>query len=338
MDKGSDRFLTIIAVAFIAFLLIGEAIVYTSGRDDYGSSAKLVDGDVEYVVSAEGSKVYSVVVSENGGHAPVSQVYFYFDEDRPVNTGDYTLDQREYLGYLEAQLGVRGVSEVVWLDAEELGDRIEADIGSSCAGKGLVCISGALPDTVYTGAGSDPIFEWMSAGGSLFWTGGLTGEAYSTEDGIVHVSGYQELFFGAECLNTDGPEKAFSEASGGYTGALSLQCNDVTFGVDTSLVPEGRAALGLGFEEDGYTSVSLVQFGDGMVCVFGGMYPKFQESDIAQVIAAGLGPESRIVGVAEGSVSGTSSGTVRIGLGHTNVSAYIYLGGYYLVYGSLEEL
>lgn len=329
----------------LAVVVIGEAVVYTSDYTDYSADASLSDGILDYTVSADGSKVYSVVVSDDGGFTGIDRLYLYYDETYPsdyeavdADVGAPKFDQLYYLEQVAGLLEFRGISDVRFVNAAELGAALQSDIeNGTCRGTGLVVVSGALPDTVYKGNGDDPVFGWMNAGGSLYWAGNALGMNYATPEGLVPVDDYMDLFFGGDCLYTGDENKAYQEvSSNGYTKALSLMNNDVRYGVNPSMVGGDRACLGIGFESDkGYTSICMVQQGEGMVCVFGGQLSNFQRYDMAQVIAAGLGPESELLEVVDGSVTrGSVSGTIE-GLTGSDVSAYIYLGGYYPVYGKL---
>ena len=60
-----------------------------------------------------------------------------------------------------------------------------------------------------------------------------------------------------------------------------------------------------------------------------------ESNDLVQIISSGLGPQSSIVSVETGTVTnGTVSGRIEDVTG-SNLSAFIYLGGYYPVYSKL---
>ncbi|HJH57952.1 MAG TPA: hypothetical protein IAC83_07820 [Euryarchaeota archaeon] len=344
MTRQSDKPVIAIAAILIAVILIGEVVVYSSDYTDYSADATLDGGDLSYEVSADGSKTYSVIVNDNGTYGGIDRLYLYYDEsyatnyeDVDVSIGAQALDQEYYLKQVVNLLEPRNFKEIVYLDAKQLEEKLSEDVSSGTSGDaGLLVISGALPDTVYTGNSDDSIFEWMSSGGSLYWLGNLIGSCYATTDGLVDVDGYQELFFGTQCLNTEGTDAAYSDiVDNGYRQALSLQSNSVKYAVNPDLLPEDRARLSIGFTEGGYSSITFVQYGEGMVCIIGGDYSNYQRNDVVQIIASGLGPQSKIVAVESGTVTnGTVSGTIENVSGE-NLSAFIYLGGYYPVYSKL---
>ncbi len=345
-DSNSNKLITVIAVAIIAVVLIGEVVVYTSDYTDYSADASASDGNILYSVSADGSKTYSVVVTDNGTYTPVKKLYLYYDPAYPENYNDVNvsvgaqkLDQRYYLEQMVYSLEYRNFHDVGYVDADGLREiMMSSTSDGSSSDIGIVVISGALPDTVYTGQENDVIFGWLSSGGSLYWAGNLLGECYATSDGrIEHVEDYQNLFFGSECLNTGETNRAYGAVENGYREALSLSNNQVAYGVDPSMLPSDRKCLSAGYTEDGYVGTAFVSFGTGMVCIVGGDYSNYQRNDLVQLIASGLSPDSKLVTVETGSVTrGTESGKIEVG-DLTGVSAYIYLGGYYPVYGKLFE-
>ena len=345
-EKRSDRAVVAIAVALLAVILIGEVVVYTSDYTDYSAEASYSDGVVYYSVSADGSKDYSVVISDNGQYEAVTKLYLYYDEsyasdveDVEADVGATALTQSYYLEQLVELLEYRHVQDVEYVDAQGLADALSACVSSgSSAGVGLVCVNGALPDTVYTGQEGDLILQWLKGGGSLYWAGNALGTEYATSDGIVELgSECQALFLGAECLNGDEDlDRAYDEwPDNDYRSALSLSNNCVKYGVDPSKVTD-RSCLALGYGADGYASVAAVQVGSGAVFVFGGDYTDYQRYDMAQIIASGIGPWSELVALEEGTATrGTSSGEAEVGTGYEGLAAYVYLGGYYPVYGKL---
>lgn len=343
-DKRSDRPAIAIALVIIAVILIGEVIVYTSDYTDYSADATLTDGTVSYDVTSGGTKPYSVVVNDNDDYTGTDTLYIYYDETYPtdyedvdVSIGAQVLDQKYYTEQVVNLLKSRNYHNIVFVDSEQLAEALAEDVSSgTCRGSGLLMTSGVFPDTVYKGDSNDPIMRWMSEGGSLFWVGNLIGAYYASPDGLHPVDGYQSLFFGSECLNTGDADAAYSEISGNdYTHALSLQNNNVKYAVNPDMLPEDRTNLSIGFTEDGYSSITLVQYGAGMVCVLGGDFSNYQIYDLVQTIASGLGPQSTMVSLRTGTVSnGTETGTIEDVTGR-NLSAFIYLGGYYPVYGKL---
>jgi len=333
-----DFKLIAIAAVIIAVILAGEAYIYTFNSDDkYNTSTSLSDGSLSYSIYSGNSNCYDVVMTDNGDFDPATDCYIYYDDRYAANLneviqpiGSAKLDQSYYVSQLLYQLSNRGITTTV-LDADSLKTRLQNDIAADDCKKGLVVVSGALPDTVYEGNVTDTIFGWMSAGGRLYWAGNLIGSCYSTMKGIEPVIGYQELFFGVSgCLNENGPEKAYDDdSSNDYRHALSLLNNDIRYAPDTSMTMN---SITMGYSDGTYSSISLIRFGEGMICIVAGDYSNNQRSDLAQVIGAQVCHKSVMMVHETGNVTRGSIGKdVSIITPSQNSVVYVYLGGYYLV-------
>ena len=342
----SDRIIEIIAILILATVIIGEVVVYTTGPSKYSSDVEFENGIISYSLSAKGSETYAVIVMDNGDMAAMTEIYIYFDESHKTNYEDVLvpigakpLDQKYYVDQLVRQLEYRGAGKVIVLNAEELAEALEQDITTGSYAKGLVMISGALPDTVYSGNSTDIIFDWMNDGGRLYWLGNLIGSYYSTKDAICDLGDKQMLFFGASCLNTEGVDKAFSDVSGnGLRNDLSLMNNSVKYGIDPvalSAVKGSDKVLAFGYSQDRYASIVMTDFGKGMICVIGGDYSNDQRSDLAQVLSSQICYDTETIEVITGSVTRkTITDTYDLQSTVKNLAIYIYLGGYYSVHGN----
>mgnify|MGYP006916081431 CR=1 FL=1 len=341
---SGDRGLIVLAVAVIALVLVGEVAAY---GNLYGYDSE-VSEDGSFRVHSSGSNVYDIVSSDNGSFQSVRKLIVYSDDSYggvvhgvTVEVGARALDEEYYLSQLSNNLEYLGFSDIATANAASLKDALAR---GAPAGTGIVVVHGALPDTVYSGSPGDAILSWISAGGTLYWAGEALGKYIGHADGTVSLApeGYQSLFLGSECILdleiSDVPGdnrnvgRAYSRAdSGGYSEALHMKNNNVLYGVDPSLL-DGREALCTGYCQDGHYSVSLVSLGSGCVCVMGGTFSNYQRMDLANVIAAGIGPASTLAGVAHGTVShGTAEGSVPVGGG--NSSMFVLLGGDFSVYG-----
>ncbi len=346
MGRMRDRGIVIIAVLVLAVILIGEVYVYTfNAENTYSVDSEITSDSFTYTVHSGISNCYDVILSDNGSSAPLSEYYLYYDETYPSNLkevdqpiGSTKLDQSYYVSQLIHQLSNRSVS-VTKVNAEELGKALNDDISDNTCRKGLICVSGALPDTVYRGNDSDSILTWIKTGGCLYWAGGLIGSCYSTADGLVDVSAdYQKMFLlSSDCLNTEDTDKAYSEiTSNDYKNALSLSGNSVKYGVNVSALSTGYLAVG--FCEKEYSSIAFVENGKGTVCIVAGNYSNAQRADLAQIIAAHLCSESKIAVHESGTVTRTTvTETSGIPPSAGYRSVYIYLGGYFPEYGRCAD-
>ena len=334
---NTEKKIVIIAIALVAMIVIGEVAIYGMS-DRYSSSADTDSGTLNYSITARGSKEYSVIVMDNCLE-PMGELYIYYDPEYPIVAEDVSvaigasqLTVERYVQQLTTSLRIRGVSNINTINAAELGNAMVSD-ASSTHSKGLVVLSGALPDTVYTGSAADPIFDWLNTGGRLYWAGNLIGNYSSTAGGIVDIGDIGQGLFGVSCFSTADDDTAFQDVSTPYRDALSLMNNRIRYAVDTSLLSASEY-VAAGYTDGTYSSIVSVKYGNGMVCVLGGSHSNMQRDDLAQVIASGLCYSSELVALEEGSVKRTTiSSSVDISTATGNISVYVYFGGYYTVHG-----
>ena len=335
-----NRGLVLAAVLVIGIILAGEAYIYTFNTNDiYHIETSMTDGSVSYSIYSGISTHYDVVVVDNSDFVKTNRYYIYYDESYKSNLNDVfqpigseKLDQWYYVSQLSRQLSNRGI-DTIMVDAKGLEDRLQNDIDAGKCNNGLIVASGALPDTVYRGLGSDLIFDWITAGGRLYWVGNAIGSCYSTVNEIVDVEGdYQSLFFGvSDCLNLNGPEKAYSDdTSNDFRYSLSLSSNDLRYAPNRTLLPGSMTA---GYTEGEFSSVTFVGYGQGMICIVAGDYSNNQRADLAQLIGAHICHKSEINLHESGDVTrGSVDNRIDIAAPSGNEAIYTYLGGYYLVY------
>jgi hypothetical protein len=336
------KVIVLIAIVLCTVIAVGEIEVYTNG-EGYDSSVDLSGNGISYSVTSPRSNVYDFIAMDNGALDPIKRLYIYGDRDYTPDPVQATADvgagsiiEEDYTSQLTKVLRNRGFNAFESVNAAELRSSMENDIDDGDLPKGLLVVSGNLPNTVYTGSTEDLVFSWLNAGGRLFWVGNPIGSSYATADGTVSVKGYQELFFGKECLNIGGTSSAYSEADNEFGKRLSLLNNKVDYAVNTGLLEN---ALGIGYEQDGYSSIALIKFGEGTICVVGGDYSSNQRSDLAHVIASGINWNSEILGTDDGSVRrSTVHSSVDIPETHGNISVYIHVGGDFTVYGRAFSL
>jgi len=346
----SDAVFTVIFVLVVATVLIGEAYVYTQDAGRYSSDVRVNgDGVLEYSMTSKGSEQYSVVVSDNGSFEKIEKYYIYYDTDYgskvekvQVPVGARELNQEYHISQLVKLLNNRGICDIDVPNAADLKEKMELDVtDGKCSSRGLIVLSGALPDTIYTGLAGDPIFKWIGAGGSLYWAGNLLGKYYATADGKTTevTNDYEFAFFGRSgCLNTGDEDHELQDiVSNDYRHSLSLMNNRVRYGVDVSIFAAGDA-LAVGYTDGRYGSAVTVKHGAGMICVLAGDYSNAQRHDLAQLIASGIYYDSKEIGHVAGNIKrGTVTGTME-GVSFAsgiNYTAYVYYGGYYTVYGKM---
>ena len=332
--------LVLLSVIICAVVLAGELMAYAPGVYSYGADAELEDGAVTVSVSSSGADIFSAVIMDNGTHPAPAQIYVYSDDrygdslsDAEAAIGLSGIDMSYSIDQMCRLLNVRGFDNIRVCDDQQLLDAITEDIGShEQISKGLLVMSYALPESIYSGSDDSLLFDWIEQGGYLYWMSSPAGMFYHGENGLVTVDNNQELFFGKDCMNMDdvitGPSSPMY--ADGLTDALALKWNRMLYGLDTSGL---EGAVSMGFSQDGYSSVSMVPFGDGMVCVLGGTQDKYQREDMAQIIASGVSCYSQVIDTWSGDVTrGTAGSSFEVPAG-ADISVYVFIGGVYVVYG-----
>lgn len=322
-----------IAIILCAIIVIGEVLVYD--EDLYERDATAVrDGNyIDFSVTFSGADVYSAVILDNGDKDPSETVYIYHDrtyekyEDVASDAGFQCGDFDDLEKQMRNSLELRGV-DCTALDSDELASRLVSDI-SAGIGSSLIVFSYALPQSVYSGNPGDILFQWLNAGGTLYWMDSEIGKFYTTNDGLVEVGDNQGLFFGRDCVNTGSADHSNTPITdNGITEALSIKNNYVRFGIDASELTD---SLAIGYTEEGYASICFVGYGAGTVCVLAGDYSYIQFDDCSQIVAAGINEDTTLISCQNGSIiRETVSGTIEAPM---DSSAYIYIGGYYTIYG-----
>lgn len=334
--KG-NKLLVVFAVIVCAVVVIGEMYAYLPNNYGYSSDAEYGSDGISYTLGDRGSSEYDAILLDNGDFEAPSKVYIYFDsgygsavnEDVPVEVGAQKMTQEYYIDQLVKVLGYRGVSDVTVMDAAALAATLESDIGSGeCSGKALVICAGAIPETVVSIDGTGPIVTWVSQGGSLYWTGNVIGRYVSTQDGVVRAD-LTSTFVGTSLVN-EADTNAYEDASD-LRRMFSYEYNRVMYAPDLSAID--RQFLVAGYGDGTYASTTFISMGEGQVCIVAGEYNSKQVRDLAISIASGLCYCSEVLDYDHGTVSGSATGTMAVPSEHGNLRLYLYIGGYFCVYG-----
>ncbi len=336
MDRRTTP-LVILAVVLCAAVVLGEVFTYGINTHNFSSDAEFTSGTLNYSVSSNGSDTYSVVLMDENGFEPIKDLHIYVDERYDDYYNDvlkksnliYTQEQY-YSEQIQKHLRIRGFDDVTLVDSKGLIGFIDATWDDPM-GHGLYVTSYALPSEIYSEDNSYKLIEWVNRGGSLYWSSSEIGRFHVDENGLHEVTNNQVLFFGKECINTGDLENATCVVDNDFRTALTLQDSGLKFALNTSGIPD---SLSMGYSEDGYSSISFVKRGNGMICIIGTMTEIIpQMEDTAQIIASGLTYSSEVVRYVKGDVvRGIVNGTLDcISVG--NNRAYIYIGGTYTLYG-----
>jgi len=333
-----DKWLLALATVIIAFILVGEVVTYWANPYNYNSDVAVSNGDINYVLSSPSSE-FAVIAYEDGGFEAVSQLYVFIDGN--YCSGQSLSDQNTFLNQINKELEIRGQHDAIAVNADELAD-LMSEPGN---GKGILMLSGAFPDTVYSGNADDLVFTWLDDMGSIYWMNGQIGHLVSHSNGTTTtIDNSDMLFFGMDgairttTSNPTGTELGHDRSIGEMLCVDNqVRAGDVTNGLNYNI---GGKTLSIGFSDsDGYGSVTLTDRGEGkgMIAVFGGGLIADNRVAVAQVVASGISYATNLdnVGYQSGVVNGTNSGTIPVG-SFTNV--YIYYGQVNTVYGKLFNI
>lgn len=338
MRKISISVVALIVVAVV--IIAGEAYAYLPSDRGFSSDTNIDGSQIRYSMNAAGAYVGSSILIDNGDMKPVKELYIYRDDTYVSNvnennitaTGSQVFTQSYYIDQLTKNLKFRGMDDIKILNAQELKERLSSDTAASPSSKGLVMISGTIPDNIFHN--STILEDWIDAGGYLFWVGNEIGKYASNTDGFYEVNRQIDLIGTNKFAY---PNKAAYED----TELRSVFCyenQELKFSPDISLIPaENR--LGTGFTDDGtHYSVTFIKKGSGQICICSHEFKSQQIHDLAISICSGLCYKSRIVDSNESEFKRNLSGSFVLPAVHGNLSVYISIGKYHCAYADRYDL
>ena len=310
------------AILFAA-VFVGQTLTYFAVPNRYDASAELSGSEAVYNVSTNSAVTYTVLSYDNAKE--VNRLFVYYDEGY-ASYGVTHEGQNRFIGQTIAELAVRGFTNAVIVNAAELSDALDG----FKEGDAVLITSGVLPDTVYSDTNSK-MFDWVDNGGNLYWIGYAIGAMYADGTVLAEVPLYQENIFGiGDCILMDQIRSAERSADPLSSG-LMLNNNSLEFSLNVAAIGTGLKAKSLGFEHGGYSSVSLVERGDGWICVIGGSLGSAERVSVSQLISSGVTASSEFIGTANGSiVRGTATGTIEAA--GSDIGVHIRMGEPNIVY------
>jgi hypothetical protein len=320
MDKSPAKIGMIVLVIFIAAILLGQVISYNTPY--YSNFNVERDGDeARYEIDSNLSFNYTATSLDNGGLYQVDRYVAFYDDAYPMQ--GRTDKIRDSLNWLRHNLGKYHVT----LDIERLPE-IERIITELDTGTAIVFATGTLPMEIYDGTSDSPLFEWLKAGGVMYWMNGKIGSTYAEcgTSNLREVSDYNMLFFGADDVVRDDTNTVYNRnlMDGSLTDSLKIYFNECTNGIDVGKLTVDF--LGLDYSYEGYSSVAFVKYhdGSGMICNLGGTLDHDTAHSVAQIIAPKLTYVSTVIDHHEGQISKDPSGILRCAAGETDI--FIFIG------------
>ena len=317
MEINANRIGVIMAVAIILIVIPGIVLSYAN---PYYSNfnAERNGATIEYSIDSNLSLDYTAVSLNNGDHYSIDRYVAFYDESY-ASTVNKPLTG---LQWLENNLKKYGI-DLQFLEADDVRDLVE-DLDTKTA---LVFATGTLPAEIYRGNATDPIFDWLAAGGVMYWMGGKLGTTY-TEHGSnpIKVTNSDNLFFGnSDVIRVDG-NSVYNRGlvEGSTSDILSIYFNNCTNGIYTDNLTSNF--LSLDYYYEGYSATTFVKYhgGDGMICNLGGILNQGFAPDVAKIIKSGLTYDSVVIDHHKGQINKDPKGTLQAASGTTDV--FIYIG------------
>ncbi len=323
----------IIAIVLLIVVVGGELMIMDSDHQKFSSDVS-VDGDsINIMTDTNGSHVVNAVSMDDSYGSP-KNVFIYFDrtyqsayDDVRVAIGARPLTEENYAKMMIETLNVRDVSCASLIDASKMKSVMEME-GDGVA---IVVLSGALPDTVYDGTSDSTILKWISSGGRLYWAGGIIGNYVSHLDSVEKIQNGVSLFFGSECIDDTVTQSFDKYYANPLTESLSIINNNVRYSPRISELPDDQSFQVFGYTDGDRYSSFIGSYGSGCICIVGGDYSDYQRIDLAQIIASGISPSTKVKDTFEGD----SPSTFELKKGET---VYVYYGGDLTIYGKLHEV
>jgi len=325
---SSKNIAIMVTVLMFGAVIVGQALTYFVVPDRFDASADMPGSDITYTVSTNSAVEYTVLAYDNARE--VERLFIYYDKNYAVY-GVTHGGQDRFIRQTIAELEIRGFAgEISIVNADELSVALA---GSGGEGDAVLMTSGVLPSTVYSDT-ENKIFEWVEAGGNLYWVGYAIGAMYADGKDLADVLSYQVAIFGTDdCIMMD-DVRSTERSADPLSSGLKLNNNRLIYGLNADEINSAGVleARSLGFEHEGYSSTSLVGMGDGMICVLGGAIGNAERVSVSQLISSGITESSSFIDTINGSiVRNTATGTIDA-TGSSDIGVHIRMGEPNIVY------
>lgn len=318
---------TIMLLAVIGIILVGEIVAYGIDTRNYSSDAEWSTEKVDVNIHSSLNDTYSVILNENT--LKLDRLFIYIDPDYGKNldaakdlTDIIELDPEYHADQLIKNLELRNFRNVSICGPSDISNILETYDPTRT---GIVCMAYALDSQIYGCGPSSKLVEWVHDGGTLYWVGSVIGElCYDDQGDIVQVS-EGHLLVGDAHQNTDS-----AEADHGVGIPLSLSNTDMRLG---ATVDSGSQCLQLGWSDGTFSTITFYSAGSGNVCIIGGSLERSNINDISQIISSGICAKTHVVVHEEGNFKGDHTVSFEVTI-TSNMSIYVYFGGMMTSYGA----
>lgn len=281
---------------FVVILLLGQTIVYGANPYHCSMDASRTGDNAEIAIDTNYSLEYTICSLNTPSMMGIERYVIYYDSGYPVD-GERAIIE-DAIKRLMLYLETNHVNAKI-VDTIELTEMVSEGDASTA----IIFSTGMLPSEIYTGNTSDPIFQWLANGGTMYWTHGKIGFKSCSNDGSVRdVPDADILFFGhADVVRTaDNHVYTKNLNEGSLTDRMGIYYGEITNGLDASNLVSPYLALD--YSDGTYSAVTMVKYysGSGTIIVFGGQLkyedvPTSALASVAQTIASRLSYDTELV-------------------------------------------
>ncbi len=323
MRLRSVGLLRVVAILFLAVLLVSEAALYFAPFKPSLSitvTFSVVDGRIisttHLTSSYAGSFRQVYLVGTEPSNPPT--IYYYYDSSYStagVNLGSWY----GFPHHIEAVVAQRGLPiSVDVVNAAELALLFESP---TTTGDLVVMASGVFPSTVFSRS-INLVSPWLEAGGRLYWIGAPIG-FYSAQPGAAVKAGPSnpgadgvDTFVSGDWLGGRSTRAPIFQNSTIVSAALNLLYPyglGSSYELNITSVTLGGGQI-IGPSDDGYSNAGLIPYGSGAIVDMASALVHPYEADLAislvNMIQVGLysGP-IQVVGISNASTTAASSVT-----------------------------
>ena len=320
MQKHPDVPTIVFSISIIVMMIGASAIYFDPYEID--SKVEWTDDGWSCEVTSSFATEFKILGLETGIFDTPYDIHLYSDTAYgSVSAGA----NEDSLDDMIVESGIRGVS-IIEVDSEELATLLSR---GDPAGTAVIFTGGTFPSTIYDGTRDSVLLKWVESGGTIYWMSGLLGAYIGHPDGTVStVPDYEEIFFGEASINDSNHEDVATDRIEGLSDDLCLRNWDARFGLSSSV----SNVLSLGYmTDDGFCTIAMAPFSQGMIVVVGGGFNDATRSDMAQIVASGLTYSSSLQYCCELSLE-EGSNTIHDDSPSIDL-VYVFAGGYYTHYG-----
>ena len=295
-----------IGVVIVAVILLGQCLAYYGNSNSTSISTEVDGSEISYTITTSSDFVCDEAHLKNGFNAPRTY-YILTDTSYGSTMSEEDLKSTCYLMSNEVKLCPSLTLKSA--DAGKIESMIDDSLSTGNFDIGLVIITGAIPENIYDGTASSKIIQWMTAGGTLYYSGSQFGINIATHDGVKQMddwSAVSNALFGTDQLFCVDPDVCFADEriNPDLTGLAKITFNGITFGTRMSAAPADSVFLGYG---DGtYASIALMKYGSGQLAHFGDATGYQNSYALAHVMSLGLTYKTELLSVTTCNITGNS--------------------------------